>query len=237
MDKIILQAKNKKDLDDRVKRTIKLNNDETYIIKEIKRPFNFLFINIKGKYEISILKKSELEKIKKLEEEKIKLAKAKKVETKEVKTENIEEKIKELFEEFIKATNLDIKIKKISNYKNQYTINVEGKDVRYIIGEKGQALSSLEYLINSLKELKNYKVFIDANNYKAKREETLRNLANKKAQKVLETKTSYKLHSMTAKERRIIHEEISKYENLSTESHGEEPKRFLVIKYNENKER
>ena len=124
----------------------------------------------------------------------------------------------------------------MDNNKNQYTLNVEGKDVRYIIGEKGQALSSLEYLFNSLKELKNVKVFIDANNYKAKREETLKELARKKANKVLETKTSYKLHSMTAKERRIIHEEISKYENLSTESYGEEPKRFLVIKYCEKKE-
>lgn len=233
MDKIILQAKNKKDLDELIKKNINLNNDETYVIKELKKPFNFLFINLKGKYEISILKKSELEKIRKKE-----VSKEEKTVVKEIKeTENIEEKIKALFEEFIKASSLDIKIKKISNYKNQYTINFEGKDVRYIIGEKGQALSSLEYLLNSVKEFKNYKVYLDANNYKAKREETLRVLAQKKAQKVLETKTSYKLHSMTAKERRIIHEEISKYDNLSTESHGEEPKRFLIIKYNENKER
>lgn len=246
MDKIVLQAKNKKELDELIKRNIRLENDETYVIKEIKKPFNFFFINLKGKYEISILKKSELEKIKKLSENEKKVTKLEKSKKEEIKvqkeikenceSENIEDKILKIFSEFIQESKLDIVIKSIDNHKNQYTVNVEGKDVRYIIGEKGQALASLEYLFNSLKELKNVKVFVDANNYKAKREETLKELARKKAEKVLETKTSYKLHSMTAKERRIIHEEISKYENLSTESYGEEPKRFLIIKYCEKKE-
>ena len=227
MDKIVLQAKNKKELDNLIKRNIRLENDETYIIKEIKKPFNLLFINLKGKYEISILKKSDLEKIKKIAENEKK---------ENIENENIEDKILEIFSEFIEKSKLDIVIKSIENQKNKYTLNVEGKDIRYIIGEKGQALASLEYLFNSLKDLRNVKVFVDANNYKAKREETLKELARKKAKKVLETKTSYKLHSMNAKERRIIHEEISKYENLSTESYGEEPKRFLVIKYYEKKE-
>ena len=227
MDKIVLQAKNKKELDNLIKRNIRLENDETYIIKEIKKPFNLLFINLKGKYEISILKKSDLEKIKKIAENEKK---------ENIENENIEDKILKIFSEFIEKSKLDIVIKSIENQKNKYTLNVEGKDIRYIIGEKGQALASLEYLFNSLKELKNVKVFVDANNYKAKREETLKELARKKAKKVLETKASYKLHSMNAKERRIIHEEISKYENLSTESYGEEPKRFLVIKYYEKKE-
>ena len=75
MDKIVLQAKNKKELDELIKRNIRLENDETYVIKEIKKPFNFLFINLKLKYEISILKKSELEKIKKLSENEKKVTK------------------------------------------------------------------------------------------------------------------------------------------------------------------
>ena len=49
-------------------------------------------------------------------------------------------------------------------------------------------------------------------------------------------KTNCKLSPMSARERKIIHEEISNYENLKTESYGEEPKRFLVIKYREEKE-
>ena len=65
MNKIILQAKNKEELELLIKSNITLQENETYLIKEIKRPFNFFFINIKGKYEITILKKEELEKIKK----------------------------------------------------------------------------------------------------------------------------------------------------------------------------
>ena len=69
MNKIILQAKNKKELEDLIKVNISLQDDETYVIKEIKKPIDFLFLKIKGKYEITILKKDELDRIEKIDEE------------------------------------------------------------------------------------------------------------------------------------------------------------------------
>ena len=71
---------------------------------------------------------------------------------------------------------------------------------------------------------------IDSNNYKEKREESLRDLARKKGKKVLETGRNIKLNPMSARERKIIHEEISYIKGLKTESIGEDPKRYLVIK-------
>ena len=71
---------------------------------------------------------------------------------------------------------------------------------------------------------------IDSNNYKEKREESLRDLARKKGKKVLETGRNIKLNPMSARERKIIHEEISYINGLKTESIGEDPKRYLVIK-------
>lgn len=239
MNKIILQAKNKEELELLIKSNITLQENETYLIKEIKRPFNFFFINIKGKYEITILKKEELEKIKK--ENNVTLKPIKNKIKKEVKKSNEQQdditvKVKNIFNQFLEKTELSIEIESIKLVGNIISLNITGKDVRYLIGEKGVALNSLECLFNSIKDFKGYRIQLDSNNYKAKREETLRNIAQKKADKVLKTKTNCKLSPMTARERRIIHEEISNYPNLKTESYGEEPKRFLVIKYMGEKE-
>lgn len=229
MNKIILEARNKQELEEKLKRTINLNEDETYTIKEIKKPFSFLFISINGKYEISILKKNELQKIEK--NIKIQDEVLKKTEKRQEDKNKLEENVKNKVENFIKVTGLNIKVISITKKSNVLTVNLDGKDVRYFIGEKGIALSSLEYLFNLIKEFKNYRIYFDSNSYKQKREEALKNLAHKKAQKVISTKLNYKLNPMTARERRIIHEVISEYENLATESYGEEPKRYLVIKY------
>lgn len=256
MNKTILQAQNKAELEELIKKYITLEKDETYVIKEIKKPFSLLFFNIKGKYEISILKKSELKKVEKEDMnnnfEKINKTQKKEIKhtreevKKEIKKEasyetstdkkKIDEEIANKFNRFLETIELRVNIEKIETKNTFKIIHINGKDARYLIGEKGIALNSLEKLFNNIKEFKNYKILIDSNDYKSKREEALRIIANKKAEKVLKTKTYYKLSPMSARERRIIHEEISNYSNLKTESYGEEPKRYLVIKYVEKED-
>ncbi len=225
MNKITLEANNKEELEKLIKENVSLAENETYSIHEVKKPVKFLFFKAKGKYEISILKKDEITNVPE-----------KKKEKENKKEEKIEDLIKQTFEKFIEVAKLDVQIEKITINSNTIVLNLNGKDVRYLIGEKGIALNSLETLLNAIKTTRNYRIQIDSNNYKAKREETLRNLAQRKAEKVLKYKTNCKLSPMSARERKIIHEEISNYANLKTESYGEEPKRFLVIKYIEEKE-
>ena len=141
---------------------------------------------------------------------------------------SIENQLRAVIKEFIVASKLNVNIKNIQNKNGRYIVNLEGKDIRYLIGEKGTTLNSLEYLIGTM--VKNVKVVIDSNGYKNKREESLRALARKKGEKVLETGNSIKLNPMSARERKIIHEEISFMKELETQSVGEEPKRCLVIK-------
>ncbi len=130
---------------------------------------------------------------------------------------------------------LEIVIVDIAKEGDKYIVNVDGKDMRYLIGEKGSSLNSIEYLLSSVKSLKNLKVVIDSNNYKQKREASLRELARKKGKKVLDSGKTVKLNPMSARERKIIHEEISFIKGLETESVGEDPKRYLVIKKTKNK--
>lgn len=244
-----LQAQNINELEEMIKRSITLDKDETINIKVIKEPKKILFLKIKGIYEIEIVKKvtENDKKDKKIESKKIEHKEKKnfdkKIENKTIKIEKKEEKniqenneninynkIRSFIKEFIVNTKLDIKIIDIKKVGDRYIVNLDGKDMRYLIGEKGSTLNSFEYILTSVKLFKNIKVVIDSNNYKESREKVLRNLARRQGKKVQETGKLIKLNPMSARERKIIHEEISYMKGLKTESQGEEPKRYLVIK-------
>lgn len=245
MDKTIIEGINKQEVEEKIKKIFHLEKDEAVRITVVKEPKKILFLNIKGKYEVEIVSKAELE----AEKIEAKKQEVKKQETKkqEIKKQEIKpivkrepqivanddsnvDKIRSFMKEFIVNSKLDIKIKDIKKDENRYIVNLEGRDVRYLIGEKGSTLNSFEYLLSMAKTLRDVKVVLDSNNYKDKREESLRELAKRKGEKVLETGKSIKLNPMSARERKIIHEEISFMNELETESVGEEPKRCLVIK-------
>ena len=251
MEKLILRSKSEAELKEKVKNMLTLNEDETIEIVELSKPFKFLFFSKDGEYEVKIVKKSEItnkspkkEKVnEKLNKPEVKVnlekvEKPKKVENKENKVEKntkISERLNVVIKEFLAVSNLDVKIESIKVKDNVYNIDLVGDDIRYIIGEKGIALSSLEYLLMSLEEFKHIKIFIDSNNYKEKREGILRELANKTAKNVLQTQRKVKLNPMNSRERKIIHEEISKIPGLETVSVGVEPKRCLIIKLKNKK--
>ena len=262
MEKIILKSQNEEELKEMIERSLTLQEDETYRVKILKYPKKILFVNIKGEYEVEIIKKSELENIenkfskkekkqvkenlennsKDVEEKKIisKPNSSKKNNFKnEIKKSTADatvDKIRGFFKEFIVNTKLDIKIIAIKKENSdKYLVLLDGKDMRYIIGEKGNTLNNFEYLISVLRKFKNIKIVVDSNNYKEKREISLRELARKKGKIVLSTGNAIKLNPMSARERKIIHEEVSFMHGLKTESFGEEPKRYLVIKKFDNK--
>jgi len=265
MEKIVLKAQNEEELKNMVSRSLTLKEDETYQVKVLKHPKKILFINIKGEYEIEIVKKSDLkssdvktEKSRVQNEEKF--SKKEKKDTKNqsnidsrknsnrknYRNENSEneekisqnsqddiniDKIRGFFKEFIVNAKIDVRIVNIKKENNnKYLVILDGKDMRFLIGEKGNTLNSFEYLLSTTRQFKNIKIVVDSNNYKEKREKSLRDLARKKGKVVLATGNAIKLNPMSARERKIIHEEVSFMKGLQTESVGEEPKRYLVIK-------
>ena len=85
------------------------------------------------------------------------------------------------------------------------------------------------------KELgKNYKFIIDINSYKEKREKQLEQLAKRVASEVANTKIEVKMDSMNSYERRIIHNVLTNNKRVYTESEGEEPNRYVVVKPKED---
>ena len=111
-------------------------------------------------------------------------------------------------------------------------IEMSGKDSGTIIGKRGQTLDSIQYLtslvINKNSE-KYIKVVIDAENYRAKRQKTLEQLANRLAAKVIRNKKYVRLEPMNPYERKIIHTTLQQNPEINTRSEGEEPYRRVVI--------
>ena len=111
-------------------------------------------------------------------------------------------------------------------------IEMSGKDSGTVIGKRGQTLDAIQYLtslvLNKDKE-KYIKVVVDAENYRAKRQKTLEQLANRLAAKVIKTKRYVRLEPMNPYERKIIHATLQNNPEINTRSEGEEPYRRVVI--------
>ncbi len=158
-------------------------------------------------------------------------------EKKDVENENIKNKILEFLNGLIYAYNVYAEVSVEKNSKG-FVAKINGENLGALIGKHGEAMEALQLILNTYLYNKTdfrKKVFLDVENYREKRSETLKEMALKLAEKVKSSKKSYKLEPMNSYERRIIHEALSKDENISTHSEGEEPNRFLVIEYVENK--
>jgi spoIIIJ-associated protein len=122
---------------------------------------------------------------------------------------------------------------KIKEEDNVLKINLVGPDMGIIIGYRGETLDSLQYLVslvvNKDQEAEYKRVVLDTENYRAKREETLRRLASKTAFKVRKTGKSFRLEPMNPYERRIIHSALQNDLYVETFSEGEEPYRRVVV--------
>jgi len=111
-------------------------------------------------------------------------------------------------------------------------LDVDGDDLGLLIGRHGTTLAALQYMVNVMVNRKmgtRVLVNIDAEHYKRRREETLRGLARRMADRVRQTSRSITLEPMPAAERRIIHLVLAEDELVTTGSVGEGEDRKVVI--------
>ena len=142
--------------------------------------------------------------------------------------------------EFVKNLLADMKIEAevtMSDGDNDdKLISVTGEGASVLIGHHGDTLDSLQYLANLAANRKEegekrkfVRVTLDVEGYRSKREEALRALARKMADKVLRYKKSVMLEPMTPYERRIIHSEVQKIDGVATNSIGSDGNRKVVM--------
>lgn len=121
--------------------------------------------------------------------------------------------------------------------KDNVILNINGKDLGILIGKHGQTLDAMQYLINlAVNKDKEHKerIIIDIEGYRRRREETLRRLALKIAEKVRRERRKEVLEPMSPHERRIIHSTLQDYKDVFTYSEGVDPYRHVIISPQDN---
>ena len=118
--------------------------------------------------------------------------------------------------------------------KGRYSVVLEGQKLGQLIGRRGETLDAIQqltnYAVNSGRE-KRIRVHVDAENYRAKREQSLESLARKVAAKVTRYRRSVTLEPMNAYERHVIHAALQDVPGVTTYSVGTEPNRRVVVSY------
>ena len=113
-------------------------------------------------------------------------------------------------------------------------VNLSGKGMGVVIGRRGETLDAIQHLTNyavNHGSEKRLHVSVDAEAYRAKREEALVRLAEKMAAKAIKYKRSMALEPMNSYERHVIHTALQNYEGVTTSSTGVEPNRRVVVSY------
>ncbi len=151
----------------------------------------------------------------------------------EEENENIIRIAKEFMNKIIDVLGLEGELS-IDIEDNILTININGDENKLgiIIGKRGITLDSIQYILNLIvnrNSSRYIKVSLDSSGYREKRKQTLEDLANKMAIKVLRNNRAIRLEPMNAYERKIIHEALQNYEGVITHSEGKDPYRKVVI--------
>ena len=160
------------------------------------------------------------------------LFKSKKVEIEVIEKREVAKEIKNYLSKLLKdlgfTVNIEVKVK-----EGIPTYTIYSDNDALLIGKNGKNLHALSIITSQYikKEIgENYKFLIDVNDYKEQHEKALVRLAKKVAKEVATTKIEVKMDSMNSYERRIIHNALTNNKKVYTQSEGEEPNRYVVVK-------
>ena len=182
--------------------------------------------------------KEKKESPKQIKEKPAKMPKEKKEEP--VKEEQVLAKVEEqtikaveqFLKDTLKAMDMDVEITSSIDEDGALYVDMKGEHMGILIGKRGQTLDALQYLANRVanKHQSGYvRVKLDTENYRARREETLKHLAKNIAHKVKRNRRPVVLEPMNPYERRIIHSALQSDPYVTTHSEGEDPYRKVVV--------
>ena len=146
--------------------------------------------------------------------------------------------IREFLEGLLQHMNSPAQVNVALEEKGRYQVTLEGEKLGQLIGRRGETLDAIQqltnYAVNSGAD-KRIRVHVDAENYRAKREQSLESLARKVAGKVTKYRRSVTLEPMNAYERHVIHAALQDEPGITTYSIGSEPNRRVVVSYDREK--
>ncbi len=140
--------------------------------------------------------------------------------------------VEQFVHDTLKAMNMAVEVTSSIDEDGALCVEMKGEQMGILIGKRGQTLDALQYLANRVanKHQDGYvRVKLDTENYRARREETLKHLAKNIAHKVKRNRRPVVLEPMNPYERRIIHSALQSDPYVTTHSEGEEPYRKVVV--------
>ena len=168
-----------------------------------------------------------------VKEETVGLLKKKKYTLNVVLKSDVLEYSKKLLKDIVEGMGIKDVIIESQRKENFIKLTLHSSDNSILIGRDGRTLSSLQNLIRS--SVSNtigiyVNIILDVENYKVKKEHNIERLAKKLAKEVLRTKEPIAMDSMNSYERRLVHNALSNFKGITSDSEGEEPNRRIVIK-------
>ena len=152
-----------------------------------------------------------------------------------IKNEEIASYLRDYLQELTKNMGIDVSFEtKIRG--EQISIKMYSDNNSILIGKNGKTLSALQTILRQkvYNQIEKYPyIILDVENYKEKQQQHLERLAKRLAKEVQKTKIDTTMENMNSYERRIVHNALANFKNISTVSEGEEPNRHVIIKYNE----
>ena len=147
----------------------------------------------------------------------------------------MEEEIKQILELIFKAARTEVTEITVELLPNEtkLLVNIQLREASLFIGKKGDVLKSFDLLFRAYiqnKTKKRWIVDVDINSYKMEHYRKVKETAKKAAHRALVLKIPVRLDPMSAKDRRLIHSELTLYPELVSESEGVDPYRCVVIK-------
>ena len=149
-----------------------------------------------------------------------------------IKKEDLYQEAKEFLKQIIEGLGLEVSFE-MQKREGVTIIKIFSNRNAILIGKNGQTLKTLELLVKQMLNAKygvNLSIMLDVENYRKKKERNLEFLAKKTAKEVVKTKVEVHLENMNSYERRIIHNCLTNFKGVKTESEGVEPNRHIVIK-------
>ena len=202
---------------------------EIKVLEDEKRSFFSILTPRVVKIEMTL---KDVEDVEKNSDKKVK----KEIHISQENQEKAQNNVKEFLEDFIKNLPEGTKYTIDSDEKG-LNVAISNEKLGFLIGYRGETLYALQSILSAVasKNLEQkIRVILDIEGYKAKREKTLEDLAEKVAKTVIKTRKSVTLEPMQPYERKIIHSKLQDNDKVETKSIGEEPRRRIVISLKNN---
>lgn len=144
----------------------------------------------------------------------------------------IHEEIKTYLKDVITNMGLEVQFEVLKN-NGVTVIKMYSDNNSILIGRNGQTIKALETLVKQMLQVKYdilYRVSLDVENYRSKKDKNIERMAFRMAKDVVRTKMPIELDNMSSYERRVVHNALTNFAGVKTESEGEEPNRHVIIK-------